>query len=130
MAMTMVMPALAPRRDPEPLIHRHERHKADQDGEAQQQVPVWLHQHEAHMARLVLAQEDLRQQVEQGVAQQAADREGHHDRQRRRVDVRRAQREQEVRRPGDVQRCEQSVDGGRAGEERREETAHEGRGLR
>jgi hypothetical protein len=63
--------------------------------------------------------------VEQRVAQQAAHRERHHDRQRRRVDVGRAEREQEVGRPRDVERREERVDGRVRG---REEVGEEPRG--
>jgi hypothetical protein len=47
------------------LIHRHERHKADQDGHTQQQIPIGLDQDEPRPPRrIILAHKDLRQQVE------------------------------------------------------------------
>lgn len=68
--------------------------------------------------------------MEQRVAQQAAHGKSDHDAQRRRVNVRRAQREQKVGRARDVQRREEGVDGGRPGEEDGEEARREGRGRR
>ena len=118
---------LSPGSDPQALVHRHEDHETHEDAHAQEQVSVRLHQHQPHPLRLVLAHEDLRQQVEQRVAQQAAHGEGDHDRQRGRVDVGRAQREEEVGRARDVQRGQQGVDRWAAGEEDAEEACGEGR---
>lgn len=115
-------------RNPQALIHSNEGHEAHQDGQSQNQVPVGLDKHETRALLVVLAKENLGQQVEQGVAQQAADRKGHHDRQRGRVDVGRAQGEEEVGRARDVERREQSVDGWRSGEQGREELGGEGGG--
>ena len=125
--MRMIMPRAA-RRDPEPLIHRHEHHEAHEDAQPEYQVPVRLDEHQPHALRLVLPQEDLGEQVEQGIAQQPADGEGDHDGERGRVDVGGAQGEEEVGRTGDVERREEGVDGGRAREEDSEEAGCEGGG--
>lgn len=120
MPVRVVVPRAAGR-DPEPLVHGDEDHEPDQDAQTQEQVAVGLDEHQADALGLVLAEEDLGEQVEEGVAQQAADGKGHHDGEGRRVDVGRAEREQEIRRAGDVQGREEGVDGGGAGEEDGEE---------
>lgn len=125
--MRMLMPS-TPRRDPQALIHGHKRHEADQDGQPEDQVPVRLHQHEARPVGLVLADEDLGQQVEEGVAEEAADGEGDHDGERGRVDVCGDEGEEEVGRAGDVERGEEGVCRGGAGEEDGEEGRREGGG--
>ena len=126
MPVGVVMPR-APRRDPQPLIHGHKSHEPNQNRQAQKQVPVRLHKHELGLAVLLLAQEDLGEEVEQRVAHEPADGEGDHDGQGRRVNVGGAQGEEEVGGPRDVERREEGVDGGAAGEEGREEPRGEGR---
>jgi hypothetical protein len=116
-----VVVAGAASRNAEALVHGDKGHEADEDGEAKDEVAVGLDEDEAGGVGLVLAEEDLGQQVEEGVAQQAADGKGNHDGQRRGVNVGRAQGEQEVGGARDVERGEQGVDGGRAGEQRGEE---------
>lgn len=115
--MRMIMPAFAARRDPQSLIHSHKSHETHENSNTQQQVPVRLDQHELCAVVAVLPNEDLGKKVEQGIAQQAAHGKGDHDGQRRRVNVGRAERQQEVGRARDVQGREDSVDGWRAGEE-------------
>lgn len=120
--------ALTTRRNPQALVHGHKRHEANEDGQAEDQVAVRLDKHKAGPVRLVLADEDLGQQVEERVAEKAADGKGHHDGQRRGIDVGRHEGEQEVGRAGDVQRGQQSIHGGRSREQHREELRREGRG--
>lgn len=109
--------SLAARSNAQSLVHGHEGHEPDHDGEPEYEVAVRLDEHEAHAFGGVLAEEDLGQQVEQGIAEQTADGEGDHDGERRGVDVRRAEGQQEVGRARDVQRREQGVDRGTTWEE-------------
>lgn len=137
MPMPMPMPMPVPVSVPVPgtagsdaqgLVHGDKGEEADDDCDAEQQVAAGLDEDEAGAGRVVLAEEDLGQQVEEGVAEQAADGEGDHDGQRGRVDGGRAQRQQEVGRPRDVQRRQQRVDARvRRREEHREEARREGR---
>ena len=129
MSMRMIMAAFTTCRNPQALIHSHKSHESNQNRNTQQQVPVRLNQHKLCALVAILANENLGKQVEQGIAQQAAHGKGDHDGQRRRVDVGRAKRQQEVGRAGDVQGREDGIDGGRAGEEDGEEALGGGRGL-
>lgn len=122
MSMRMIMPAFTTCRNPQALIHSHKSHESNQNRNTQQQVPVRLDQHKLCALVAILANEDLGKQVEQGIAQQAAHGKGDHNGERRRVDVGRAQGQQEVGRAGDVEGRENSVDGGGAGKEDGEET--------
>lgn len=116
----------APSRNPQALVHGHKRHEADQDAQSENEVAVRLDEHKPSPVRLVLADKDLGQQVEERVSQQASYGKGHHDGQRGRVDVGRDEGEEEVGRAGDVERGEEGVDGGRAGEQHGEELCREG----
>ena len=130
-AVGVVVSALATRRDPQALVHGDKGHEADQDGDAEQQVAVRLDQYEVDAVRAVLAEEDLGQEVEEGVTEQAADGEGDHDGQGRWVDVGRAQSQQEVGRARDVEGREEGVDGRAAGEEDAEQLGQaRGTGVR
>lgn len=116
----------ATRRNPQALVHGHKRHEADQDAQSENEVAVRLDEHKPGPVRLVLADKDLGQQVEERVSQQSSHGKGHHDGQRGRVDVGRDKGQQEVGRAGDVQRGEEGVDSGRAGEQHGEELCREG----
>lgn len=89
MAVRVIM-AGAAGRNSQPLIHSNKDHEADQDTQSQQQVSVRLNHDERDLLIVALADEDLREQVEEGVAQKTPHREGDHDRQRGRVDICRA----------------------------------------
>lgn len=128
-AVRVSMLASTPRRDAQTLVHGHKRHEANHDGQAQDQVAVGLDEHKLGALRVVLADKDLGQQVEERVTEQAADGKRDHDGQVRGVNVGRAQGEQEVGRAGDVERREEGVDGGGAREQHGEEARRQRRGL-
>jgi hypothetical protein len=121
MGMTMrVLMACATGSNPQTLIHGDKGHETNQDGQSQYQIPVWFNKHELGTVGLILAQEDLWQQVEQGITQQATHGKGNHDTQRRGINICRAQGEQEVGRTGDVERRKERIYGRRPGEQDRE----------
>jgi hypothetical protein len=127
--MAVIM-ALSTRRDPQALIHSYERHEPDQNSHAQQQILPRLHHDKPNLLRRLLTQEDLRQQMENSIAQQAADSKRDHDTQRRRINVRRTQCKQEIGRAGDVERRQQRVYGWAAWEEDAEGARDEARSAR
>ena len=128
MGMTMrVIVAGTTSGDSQPFIHCNKDHEPNENAQSQDQVPVRLNKHKPDPVGLVLAEEDLRQKVEQGIAEETADGEGYHDGERGGINVGRAQGEEEVRRAGDVQRGQQRVDSGRARKQHGEEARGERR---
>jgi hypothetical protein len=124
MSMAVIMSSTASR-NPQALVHRHKHHEANQDAQSQDQVPVRLHKHKSDPLLCILANEDLGEKVEEGVAEQATNSESDHDGERSGVNVGRAESEKEVRRTGDVQGRKQGVHSWGAGEEDREDSGRE-----
>lgn len=87
MPVRVIVTSLAASSDPQALVHGHECDKTHHDGYAQQQVLVGLYHHEFDLVMFVLAEENLRQKMEKGVTQQAANSKCHHDGQGGRIDI-------------------------------------------
>jgi hypothetical protein len=66
---------------------------------------------------MVFTNKDFREQMEQSITEKTSHSKGDHDRQRGRINVGRAEGEEEVGRAGDVKGREEGVDGRRAREE-------------
>ena len=73
------MAAVAARCYWQPFVHSDECHEPDHDSYAQKEIAVWLYQHKAYVLLRVFAEEDLREQVEQGIAKQTANCKCYHD---------------------------------------------------
>lgn len=110
------------------LVHGDKDHEANHDSQAKHQVAVGLDQHKLLVTLVVLANENLGQKVEQRVAKKTTNSEGDHDGQRRRVNVGRAQRQEEVGRTRDVQSRKEGIDSGRTGEQDRKDLRSHRRG--
>ena len=64
--------------DSERFVHGYECEKANHDGYTKEEIAIRVDEYEAGLVRFRFAQEDLGEEVEQGVAQEAADGEGDH----------------------------------------------------
>ena len=71
----------------EGFVHCDECKEAHHDSDAQEEIAVRLDHDKANTVWRVFTQEDLREQVEDGVTQEAADRECDHNGQGGGVDV-------------------------------------------
>ena len=58
-AMRVVMAALSSQSDSQPFIHSSEGDDANENGDAQKQVPVGLYHHKADMVVSIFADEDF-----------------------------------------------------------------------
>lgn len=130
-------------KNPHGLIHRHERHKPDKNKQPQQGIPFWIEHHKVHVVVERLAHERLGDQMQEGVTEEAADSEGDHDGEGGRIDVGRAEGEEEVyfmleiefqgvvelvrrtRRSRDVRRREQTIHRRPSRKQHRKNFAHD-----
>lgn len=116
--------------NPQTFIHGHERHEADHDRHAQQQVFVWLDEHGPDFALWDFSQEDLGQKMEECISKESSYCKRNHDVQATGIDVRRAESQEEIRWAGNVQGSHQGVQrGAREGEEDLEGLLEVGGGL-
>ena len=114
MVMTVTLAACC---NPQSLVHRDESHESNHDRNSQKEVLVRLDQSYADLSLWHLTKEDLGQEMEQGVAEQATDSKGYHHVQTARIDVGGHKGEDEVRRARDVGGSEEGVDSWRGGRE-------------
>lgn len=88
MLVRMVVTAVSPCRNSQGFVHGHERDEADNDADTQEEVAVGFEHDKFDAVVVVFTQKDLREEVEESVAQQATDGERHHHAETGRVYVR------------------------------------------
>ena len=88
--------------DAQASFKRHKGQEADENAHAKEKVSIGLHENKTHALACFFAEEDFREEMEDGIAEEAADGESDHERERRGVDVGWAEGEEEVGRAGDV----------------------------
>ena len=124
-----VSTAVAAGDNAEGFVDSDKSDKADKNEQSEDPVAFAVVEDKVSARVVRFAKEDLGEEVQERVAEDAANGEGDHDGEGGGVDVGGAERKEEVGGAGDVGGREEGVDGGAAGEHDREGALHEPGGL-